>query len=159
MVSKYGFKVIFFFFTFYWKKWQLGACSSRLGKVRVWVPPLWVLCTQHSPTFLQEAVYRTWTHDPMVTKQQLYRCARAVYTTLKDSPVHVAPACARSREGSDHFGSYVCSLSLHFCKRLSPGLEPITRSQGNSFTTVYTTLPDFFPAATIGCKAHPISKH
>jgi hypothetical protein len=32
--------------------------------------------------------------------------------------VHVAPACA----GSDHFGSYVCSISLHFCKRLFLGL-------------------------------------
>jgi hypothetical protein len=27
--------------------------------------------------------------------------------------VHVAPACA----GSDHAGSYVLSLSLHFCRR------------------------------------------
>jgi hypothetical protein len=35
--------------------------------------------------------------------------------------VHVAPACTGSGEGSDHFGSYVCSLSLHFCKRLFPG--------------------------------------
>jgi hypothetical protein len=50
-------------------------------------------------------------------------------------PVHVAPACARSGEGSDHFGSYVHSLFLHFCKRLFPGLEPMTSwSQGNSFT-------------------------
>jgi hypothetical protein len=43
--------------------------------------------------------------------------------------------CTRSREGSDHFGSYVCRLSLHFCKRLFPGLESMTSwSQGNSFT-------------------------
>ena len=50
--------------------------------------------------------------------------------------VHVAPACAGSREGSDHFGSIVRSLSLHFCKRLFPGLEPMTSwSQGSSFTT------------------------
>jgi hypothetical protein len=40
---------------------------------------------------------------------------------VSGSPVHVAPACA----GSDHFGSDVCSLSLHFCKRLFPGLEPM----------------------------------
>jgi hypothetical protein len=39
----------------------------------------------------------------------------------KGSPVHVAPACAESEEGSDHFGSYVCSLPLHFFKRLFPG--------------------------------------
>jgi hypothetical protein len=51
--------------------------------------------------------------------------------------VHVAPACARSGEGSDHFGSYVHSFSLHFCKSLFPGLEPMTSwSQGNSFTVV-----------------------
>jgi hypothetical protein len=49
----------------------------------------------------------------------------------RGSPVHVAPACA----GSDHFGSYVCNLSLHFCQRLFPGIEPMTSwSQGNSFT-------------------------
>jgi hypothetical protein len=49
----------------------------------------------------------------------------------KGSPVHVAP----DYTGSDHFGSYVCSLSLHLCKRLFPGLEPMTSwSQGNSFT-------------------------
>jgi hypothetical protein len=35
---------------------------------------------------------------------------------------------------SNHFGSYVRSISLHFCKRLVPGLEPMTSwSQGNSF--------------------------
>jgi hypothetical protein len=38
----------------------------------------------------------------------------------------VAPACTESGEGSDHFGSYVRSLSLHFCKRLFPGLEHMT---------------------------------
>ena len=53
---------------------------------------------------------------------------------IKGSPVHVAPACTRSGEGSDHFGSIVRSLSLHFCKRLFPGLEPVTSwSQGSSF--------------------------
>jgi hypothetical protein len=57
--------------------------------------------------------------------------------TIKGSPVHVAPACAWSGEGSDHFGSYVRSLSLHFCKRLFPGLERMTSwSQASSFTAV-----------------------
>jgi hypothetical protein len=51
---------------------------------------------------------------------------------IKGSPVHVAPACTGSRERSDHFGSYVRSLSLHFYKRLFPVLEPMTSwSQGN----------------------------
>jgi hypothetical protein len=51
----------------------------------------------------------------------------------KGSLVHVARTCARSGEGSDHFGSYVCNLSLYFRK----GLEPMTSwSQGNSFTAV-----------------------
>jgi len=50
--------------------------------------------------------------------------------------VHVAPACAGSGEGSDRLGLFVRSLSLHFCKRLVPGLEPMTSwSQGSSFTT------------------------
>ena len=31
-----------------------------------------------------------------------------------------------SGEGSGRFGSIVRSLSLHFCKRLFPGLEPVT---------------------------------
>jgi hypothetical protein len=50
--------------------------------------------------------------------------------------VHVASACAGSGEWSDHYGSIVRSLSLHFCKRLFPGLEPVTSwSEGSSFTT------------------------
>jgi hypothetical protein len=36
----------------------------------------------------------------------------------KGSLVHVAPACVGTREGSDHFGSYVRNISLHFYKRL-----------------------------------------
>jgi hypothetical protein len=40
-------------------------------------------------------------------------------TSTKDSPVHIAPTCA----GSDHFGSYVYSIFLHFYKRLFQGLE------------------------------------
>jgi hypothetical protein len=54
---------------------------------------------------------------------------------IKGSPVHVAPACAgsgegsdhfRSGEGSDHFESYICNhLSLYFYKRLFLGLEPM----------------------------------
>jgi hypothetical protein len=52
----------------------------------------------------------------------------------KGSPVHVAPACAGSGEGSDHFMSYVSNLSLHFCKSLFHGLEPMTSlSQGTRF--------------------------
>jgi hypothetical protein len=43
--------------------------------------------------------------------------------------VHVAPACAGSGEGSDHFGSIVRSLSLHLCKRQFPELELVTRQQ------------------------------
>jgi hypothetical protein len=58
-----------------------------------------------------------------------------IFFCEKGSLVHVAPACAGSREGSDHFGSYVRSLSLHFCKWLFLGLEPMTAwSQGNNFT-------------------------
>jgi hypothetical protein len=56
-------------------------------------------------------------------------------TKKKGSPVNVALAYAGSREGSDHFKSYVRSLPQHFCKRLFPELEPMTSwSQGNSFT-------------------------
>jgi hypothetical protein len=51
-------------------------------------------------------------------------CILCIYKN--GSPVHVAPACAGPGEGSNHFGSYVRNLSLHFCKRLFPGLEPMT---------------------------------
>jgi hypothetical protein len=52
-------------------------------------------------------------------------------------PVHVAPACVGFGEGSDHFESYIRSLSLHLCKMLFPGLEPTTSwAQGNNFTAV-----------------------
>jgi hypothetical protein len=56
-----------------YKKGQPGTRNSRLHKVRVRVWPLWVLCTQSFPAFLQEAISRTWTDNLMVTKQQLYR--------------------------------------------------------------------------------------
>jgi hypothetical protein len=53
----------------------------------------------------------------------------------KGSLVHIAPACIGYGEGSDHFGSYVRSISLHFCKRLFSGFELMTSwSQGNNFT-------------------------
>jgi hypothetical protein len=56
--------------------------------------------------------------------------------------VHVAPACARSVKGSDHFGSYMHNISLHLCKRLFLGLEPITSwSQGNNFTAAPGLAP------------------
>jgi hypothetical protein len=58
-----------------------------------------------------------------------------IFFCEKGSPVRVAPACARSGEGSNHFGSYVRSFSLYFCKWLLLGLEPMTSwSQGNNFT-------------------------
>jgi hypothetical protein len=37
--------------------------------------------------------------------------------------LYVAPICPGFEKGSDRFGSYVCSLSLYFCKRLFLGLE------------------------------------
>jgi hypothetical protein len=46
------------------------------------------------------------------------------FCSVKGRPVHVAPFCAGFGEGFGHFGSYVRSLSLHFCKRLFLGLEP-----------------------------------
>jgi hypothetical protein len=66
---------------------------------------------------------------------------------FEGSPVHVAPAWARSEEGSDHFESYIRSISLHFCKRMFLGLEHMTSwSQGKKITTaprlpfIYQTL-------------------
>jgi hypothetical protein len=47
--------------------------------------------------------------------------------------VHVALTYAGSREGSDHLGSYVCNISLHFCKGLFLGLEAMT-SRSSNFT-------------------------
>ena len=66
---------------------------------------------------------------------KMWICKPYVFGKKKGSPVHVAPACAGSGEGSDHFGSFVRIISLHFCKRLFPGLEPVTSwSQGGSST-------------------------
>jgi hypothetical protein len=36
--------------------------------------------------------------------------------------MHIAPMCVRNGKESDHFGSYVRSLSLHFCKMLTKKL-------------------------------------
>jgi hypothetical protein len=48
----------------------------------------------------------------------------------KGSPVHVAPACKGSGEGSDDFRSYLHNLSQHFCKRMFLELElMVTRQQ------------------------------
>jgi hypothetical protein len=68
----------------------------------------------------------------MVTRQQLHRCAKGPFQ--KGSLVYVAPAYAKSRERSDHFGSYVRSISLYFYERPFSGLEPMTLwSQDNNF--------------------------
>jgi hypothetical protein len=56
---------------------QPGACSSHLRRVCERVRPLWILCTYPFPAFLEESISSTLTHDPMVTRQQLYRCTRA----------------------------------------------------------------------------------
>jgi hypothetical protein len=45
------------------QKGQPGACSSHLCRARGRARPLWVLCMQPFPEFLQEAISRTWTHD------------------------------------------------------------------------------------------------
>jgi hypothetical protein len=55
--------------------------------------------------------------------------------------VHVGAACAVSREGFDHFGSYIRIFFLHFYNKMFLGLESMTSwSQGNSFTTVRAPL-------------------
>jgi hypothetical protein len=79
-----------------------------------------VLCIQHFPVFLQEVVYRTWTHNLMVTKQQRYRCARTLL--LKGQP----SVCSSRLPRVQPLWSYIRSLSLYFYKRLFPILEPIT---------------------------------
>jgi hypothetical protein len=44
---------------------------------------------------------------------------RSIYTSIALIYMH-----AWSVEGSDHIESYACNLSLHFCKRLFPNLNP-----------------------------------
>jgi hypothetical protein len=62
----------------------------------------------------------------------------------KGSLVHVAFACARYGKGSNHFGFYVCSLSMHFCKRLFPGLESMTSwSQDKLYCCARATMQQF----------------
>jgi hypothetical protein len=54
-------------------------------------------------------------------KEQFLSAVNSVFLELVGSPVHVAPACAVSREGSDHFRSYV----QHFPSFLQ---EPVSRT-------------------------------
>jgi hypothetical protein len=56
-------------------------------------------------------------HGPHVLTRVRIRDGASAGNSLKGRLVHIAPACAGSLEGSDHFKSYVCSNSLHFCKR------------------------------------------
>jgi hypothetical protein len=58
--------------------WIIG----QSGSSRLHVQSVWFLCTQLFPAFLQEDVFRTWTHNLMVTRQQLYHCVRTAL--LKD---------------------------------------------------------------------------
>jgi hypothetical protein len=60
-----------------------------------------------------------------------------ITSKIRVSPVHIVPACAVSWEGSDHFRSYVRNISLHFCKRLFRGLEPMT-----SWSQAYNIFPE-----------------
>jgi hypothetical protein len=47
--------------------------------------------------------------------------------------MHIAPAYAGPGEGYARFWSYVCNISLYFCKRLFLGLEPITSGHKATF--------------------------
>jgi hypothetical protein len=42
---------------------KMTQCTKLPRRVRGRVWPLWVLCAQSFPAFLQEVVSRTWTHD------------------------------------------------------------------------------------------------
>jgi hypothetical protein len=83
-------------------------------------------------------------HEKLIQVACPFLCILVMFVKKRGSPMHVAPACIGFEEGSDHFGSYVRSLSLHFYKRMFPGFEPVTSwSQGNSFTAA-PGLP-FYP--------------
>jgi hypothetical protein len=82
-------------YSFFLKK-QPGACSSYLRRVWWRVQSFWVLCKQPFIAFLQETVFRTWTHGLMVIRQQLYRCVRA--------PLQLLPYSCCSK--------FVCQLGI-----------------------------------------------
>jgi hypothetical protein len=71
--------------------------------------------------------------------------------------MHIVPACTGSGEGSDHFRSYVRSLSMHFGRRLLPGLELMTSwSQGNNITVApglpfINGTPSVTPQGFVSC--------
>lgn len=56
-------------------------------------------------------------------------CLLKKFNNKKGSPMHVAPICA----GSDHFRSFVCSLSLHLFKSWFQDLNP--RPHGHKAAT------------------------
>jgi hypothetical protein len=86
--------------------------------------------------------FSKFTFLPVIAVCPCYKHSLTTFTkqNIKGSPVHIAPTCAGSEEGTDHFGSYVYSLFLQFCKRLFPGLEPmISWSPNNNFTKLNIT--------------------
>jgi hypothetical protein len=98
-------------------KHTMHKCTKLNGKSK----QTWPIITQFHRSNLLRGAFK----DPKITEGNSDK--------KKGHPVHVAPACAVSGEASNHVGSYVHSLSLHFCKRLFSGLEPMRSwSQGNS---------------------------
>ncbi|XP_044323773.1 uncharacterized protein [Triticum aestivum] len=118
---------------------QLGVSSTYYDMKGTWThagwPPTNNVVRECAPAWWRRALCRQHTAEEFYIIS-LVHLQHVKWIILFRAPVHAAPACAGSGEGSDHFGSIVRSLSLHFCKRLFPGLEPVTSwSQGSSFTT------------------------
>jgi hypothetical protein len=75
--------------------------------------------------------------EPMTSyhKASLPLCQGTLHIVQNSKKSQLAPACATSEEGSDHFGSYVRNFFLHFYKMLFTVLKLMTSwSQGNTFT-------------------------
>jgi hypothetical protein len=112
---------------------QAQSFSSLQDKRGLW--GIHQAATGHKSQFYMLQIIWKYIYTLGTTPNHLFYALKFKSTLKKGSPVHVALTCARSGEGSDHFGYYVCNISLHFCKRLFSGLEPMTSwTQGNSFT-------------------------
>jgi hypothetical protein len=112
----------------------LGTEGVQVSNTQVCYPKEFASQLKHASYELSPSKFKIGHCFDLNILQEEYNVFK-MKTTKRGSPVHVDPACAGSREGSNHFGSYVHCRSLHFYKRLFPGFEPITSwSQGNSFT-------------------------
>jgi hypothetical protein len=67
--------------------------------------------------------------------------------------VHITPTCTGSGEVFDQFGSYVHNISLHFCRRLFPGVLGLDRALRLAHKNSYNSLIKEHGSNIVVCKS------